>query len=236
MTAQMANNSIVIEAQNLNKSLPVASTEDLVILNDVSLKIKQGESIAITGASGSGKTTLLGLLAGLDTATHGEINLLGESLSTMDEDQRAALRRGNIGFVFQSFHLMDNLTALENVMLPLEIDRQSNLRLVDIRDQAKSALQQVGLAERTTHLPTQLSGGEQQRVAIARAFVTKPSILFADEPTGNLDKKTGEEIITLLFSMQKQSNTTLIMVTHDDSLADRCDLHYRLHDGKLALK
>lgn len=235
LTTQMTKNSIVIEAQNLDKSLPVSSTENLLILKDINLSISQGESVAITGESGSGKTTLLGLLAGLDETSAGDVLLLGESLSEMDEDQRAALRRGKVGFVFQSFHLMDNLTALENVMLPLELDTSSALKNRELRQRAKDALQQVGLQDRLRHLPTQLSGGEQQRVALARAFVTQPAILFADEPTGNLDRHTGEEIISLLFSMQKQSNTTLVMVTHDDNLAEKCQKHYRLKDNQLAV-
>ncbi len=230
----MTNNSIVIESQNLSKSLPVSTSEDLKILDKVNLRISQSESVAITGASGSGKTTLLGLLAGLDIPSTGEVILLNEGLSQLDEDQRAALRLGRVGFVFQSFHLMDNLTALENVMLPLELDKSSGLKNAAIRQRASEALNQVGLAERTTHLPTQLSGGEQQRVALARAFVSKPVILFADEPTGNLDSHTGDEIIDLLFSLQQQSNTTLVLVTHDDALAKKCQTHYRLENGLLA--
>ena len=230
----MSKNSIVIESQNLSKSLPVSASEKLQILDQINITVNQGESVAITGASGSGKTTLLGLLAGLDIPSEGEVNLLGEGLSGLDEDQRATLRLGNVGFVFQSFHLMDNLTALENVMLPLELDNKASLKIVDIRQRANDALQQVGLAERTTHLPTQLSGGEQQRVALARAFVTQPLILFADEPTGNLDSRTGEEIIELLFSMQQQNNTTLVLVTHDEALAIKCQVHYRLEKGQLA--
>jgi len=219
----------VIETKNLGKRLSTASNKELLILNNINLSITQGESVAITGASGSGKTTLLGLLAGLDISTDGEVSLLGKELSALDEDERAALRLGKVGFVFQSFHLMDNLSALENVMLPLEFDKSNS----DIRQRAMDALTQVGLVERSTHLPTQLSGGEQQRVALARAFVSKPSILFADEPTGNLDRNTGEEIIALLFEMQKQSNTTLVMVTHDDNLAERCETHYKLVDGQI---
>jgi len=219
----------VIETKNLGKRLSTSLNEELLILDNINLSIAQGESVAITGASGSGKTTLLGLLAGLDIPSDGEASLLGKALSKLDEDERAALRLGKVGFVFQSFHLMDNLTALENVMLPLELDKGSS----DIRQRALDALKQVGLEKRSTHLPTQLSGGEQQRVALARAFVSKPQILFADEPTGNLDRNTGEEIIALLFEMQKQSKTTLVMVTHDDSLAMRCQTHYKLVDGKI---
>ena len=230
----MTNNSIVIESQNLCKSLPVSANADLKILDQINLKIAQGESVAITGASGSGKTTLLGLLAGLDIPSAGEVTLLSKDISQLDEDQRAALRLGKVGFVFQSFHLMDNLTALENVMLPLELDQSSGLKYAWIRERANEALNQVGLTVRTAHLPTQLSGGEQQRVALARAFVSKPVILFADEPTGNLDSNTGDEIIDLLFSLQQQSNTTLVLVTHDNALAQKCQTHYRLENGLLA--
>lgn len=231
----MQNNSLVIESQNLSKSLPVSTGEDLQILKNITLLIQQGESVAITGTSGSGKTTLLGLLAGLDVPSKGKISLLNKELTSLDEDQRAELRLSNVGFVFQSFHLMDNLSALENVMLPLELDRQSGLKLTDMRQRASDALKQVGLGERLTHLPTQLSGGEQQRVALARAFVTKPLVLFADEPTGNLDSQTGNDIIDLLFAMQQDSNTTLVLVTHDDNLAEKCDIHYKLVNGSLAL-
>lgn len=237
----MTKNSIVIETHNLNKSLAVASEasnnssaiETLDILHQVNLSVNQGESVAITGTSGSGKTTLLGLLAGLDVATSGKVTLFGQDLSTMDEDQRAGIRLGKVGFVFQSFHLMDNLTALENVMLPLELDASLSLKNDDIRKRAKKALTEVGLEQRISHLPTQLSGGEQQRVALARAFVSKPSILFADEPTGNLDSNTGKEIVDLLFEMQQQNNTTLILVTHDDALADQCQTHYRIEAGRI---
>ncbi|KAG1707790.1 putative ABC transporter ATP-binding protein YbbA [Nymphon striatum] len=223
----------VILSKNLSKRLPISSDEELSILNNISLAIFQGESVAITGASGSGKTTLLGLLAGLDIPSDGEVLLLDKALSQLDEDQRANLRLGRVGFVFQSFHLMDNLSALENVMLPLELDKKLDLSKQQMRNQAKDALKQVGLEERILHKPTQLSGGEQQRVALARAFVSKPAVLFADEPTGNLDSHTGEEIISLLFTLQKQSNTTLVMVTHDDSLAARCETHFRLDNGVL---
>ena len=222
--------STVILAKQLSKKLATTDNQELLILDDINLSIAQNESVAITGASGSGKTTLLGLLAGLDLPSDGEISLLGTALSALNEDQRASLRLGQVGFVFQSFHLMDNLSALENVMLPLELERNSQ----NIRQQALDALKQVGLEKRSAHLPSQLSGGEQQRVALARAFVSQPAILFADEPTGNLDRKTGEEIITLLFKMQQLNNTTLVMVTHDDSLAERCQTHYKLVDGKIS--
>lgn len=226
----MNNNPIVIETSLLGKKIPIQSAQDLVILDGINLHINQGASVAITGASGSGKTTLLGLLAGLDTPSSGEIKLLGKTISSLDEDQRAAARLGEVGFVFQSFHLMDNLTALENVMLPLEIGQTSQ----DLEKMALQALDDVGLSERANHLPNRMSGGEQQRVALARAFVNRPKILFADEPTGNLDSKTGEEIIQLLFSLQKQYDTTLVLVTHDDELANSCQQHYRIADGKLS--
>lgn len=237
----MTKNSIVIESNNLSKSLAVSSqdanksnsAETLQILHEINLQITQGESVAITGTSGSGKTTLLGLLAGLDVPTSGEVTLLNKKLSALDEDQRAALRLGKVGFVFQSFHLMDNLTALENVMLPLELDSGLALKNNVIRQRAKDALTQVGLEQRINHLPTQLSGGEQQRVALARAFVSNPAVLFADEPTGNLDSNTGNEIVDLLFAMQQQNNTTLVLVTHDESLAEKCQAHYRIEGGRL---
>lgn len=235
----MTNNSLVIECNNLGKDLLASSqvanktSEALHILSEINLQIAQGESVAITGTSGSGKTTLLGLLAGLDVPTSGEVILLDQKLSTLDEDQRAALRLGKVGFVFQSFHLMDNLTALENVMLPLELDSKLSLKNNTIQQRAKDALIQVGLEHRINHLPTQISGGEQQRVALARAFVTNPMVLFADEPTGNLDSNTGKEIVDLLFTMQKEKGTTLVLVTHDDSLADQCQTHYRIEKGRI---
>ena len=230
ITTNIVNNKkFVIETQALGKKIPVQSADDLIILDNISLQIPQGASVAITGASGSGKTTLLGLLAGLDIPSNGSIQLLGKEISTLDEDQRAGLRLGKVGFVFQSFHLMNNLTALENVMLPLELESANH----DIEKLALTALNEVGLSQRTQHLPTQLSGGEQQRVALARAFVSRPEILFADEPTGNLDSQTGQEVVSLLFSLQQQHNTTLVLVTHDDYLAAQCQIHYRIVDGKL---
>nr|CAA6810609.1 MAG: Lipoprotein releasing system ATP-binding protein LolD [uncultured Thiotrichaceae bacterium] len=226
----------VIQTRALRKSIPTTSgqntsTTELLILQDINLIVQAGESVAITGTSGSGKSTLLGLLAGLDSATDGTLELFGEDMTQQDEDQRAKARLGKVGFVFQSFHLLENLTALENVMLPLELGGQAS----DIRSKAETALQQVGLAERQGHLVNRLSGGEQQRVALARAFVTQPQVLFADEPTGNLDKVTGQEVATLLFRMQQESQTTLILVTHDDTLAAQCESWYRLIDGKLVL-
>lgn len=221
-------NNTAIQTDNLVKTIPQAGRE-LQILRGVSLTIGAGESVAITGTSGSGKSTLLGLLAGLDLPTSGTVQLFGQKLDGLDEDQRAKLRLGRVGFVFQSFHLLENLTALENVMLPLELLPQVS----DPAARATEALAKVGLAERLSHFPTQLSGGEQQRVALARAFVTQPQILFADEPTGNLDRATGHEISDLLFALQEQSHTTLVLVTHDDTLAARCQTHYRLEDGVL---
>lgn len=198
------------------------------ILNDVSLEIFAGEACAILGASGSGKTTLLALLAGLDTPNSGQVYLDGQALFDLDEDARARLRQGQVSFVFQSFQLLPALTALENVMLPLEL---AGVR--DARDAAAALLQRVGLAARLHHTPRQLSGGEQQRVALARAFVTQPKVLFADEPTGNLDAATGEEIISLLLSLNQERGTTLVLVTHDETLANRCSRHVRLAAGRI---
>lgn len=230
---------MIIKTSKLCKSIPlmtktaqVAETttdakDALVILQAIDLEVAAGESLAITGTSGSGKSTLLGLLAGLDQATSGDVMLLGKHLGGLDEDQRAALRQGQVGFVFQSFHLLPHLTALENVMLPLEL-------LSDVEnpyEQALEALKQVGLQARTQHFARQLSGGEQQRVALARAFVTRPKILFADEPTGNLDSRTGKEISDLLFKLQVDNGTTLVLVTHDQSLAERCQQQCVLNAG-----
>lgn len=220
-------NNTAIQTDNLVKTIPQAG-RDLQILRGVSLNIDKGESVAITGASGSGKSTLLGLLAGLDSPSSGSVQLFGQTLAGLDEDQRAALRLGKVGFVFQSFHLLENLTALENVILPLELGVQEG------REQrAREALEQVGLKERIGHFPNQLSGGEQQRVALARAFVTRPQILFADEPTGNLDHVTGHEISDLLFTLQEKFHTTLVLVTHDDTLAARCRTRYQMEEGML---
>ncbi len=221
-------NTSVIQTRDLVKTIP-QSGHDLQILRGINLTIAQGESVAITGTSGSGKSTLLGLLAGLDLPTSGSIALFGQDLTHMNEDQRAAVRLGKVGFVFQSFHLLENLTALENVLLPLELGSAK----AEFKQQAVQALQQVGLGERLTHYPPQLSGGEQQRVALARAFVTQPKLLFADEPTGNLDKATGLEITQLLFNLQSQWQTTLVLVTHDESLAARCQSHNRMANGVL---
>jgi len=200
----------------------------LDILTGVNLEIKSAETIAIIGESGSGKSTLLGLLAGLDQATSGDILIKGINLNELDEDGRAALRGNSVGFVFQSFQLLPSLTALENVMLPMELQLNNSAE-----KQATDLLTRVGLADRLHHYPKQLSGGEQQRVAIARAFVTQPTLLFADEPTGNLDKKTSQTIIDLLFEMNHEKKTTLVIVTHDESLAKRCSRCVELEYGEL---
>lgn len=197
-------------------------------MSGLDLQIKSGESVAIVGASGSGKSTLLGLLAGLDQPTSGEITLADKRIDTLDEDQRAKVRGEHIGFVFQSFQLLHNLTALENVMLPLELSSEEAPA-----KQATELLERVGLNHRLNHYPKQLSGGEQQRVAIARAFAGNPDILFADEPTGNLDEKTGETVIDLLFKVNREERTTLILVTHDTGLAERCERVLHLHGGRL---
>lgn len=217
----------MIKCDNLQKRVPMAGTE-LEILKGITLEIKSGESVAIIGASGSGKSTLLGLLAGLDEATAGTVNIDGTDLGALDEDDRARFRGQHIGFVFQSFQLLPALTALENVMLPLELQGQDNAG-----EQAQHYLRRVGLEARVGHYPLQLSGGEQQRVALARAFASKPAILFADEPTGNLDTTTGDHIIDLLFELNREEGTTLVLVTHDQVLADRCQRRLRLDGGAL---
>ncbi|NVZ62203.1 ABC transporter ATP-binding protein [Pseudomonas gingeri] len=217
----------ILTAQNLSKVVPSAEGE-LTILHPLSLTLNKGDSLAIVGASGSGKSTLLGLLAGLDLPSSGEVTLAGRALSSLDEDQRARVRAEHVGFVFQSFQLLDSLNALENVMLPLELDGRS-----DARERARHLLERVGLGRRLTHSPRQLSGGEQQRVAIARAFAAEPDVLFADEPTGNLDSHTGERISDLLFELNKERGTTLVLVTHDERLAHRCRRLIRLEAGQL---
>jgi len=217
----------MIETENLGKTVPT-SEGSLSILSSVTLTIKSGESLAIVGASGSGKSTLLSLLAGLDIPTQGLIKIKGNDLTKMNEDGRAELRNQLIGFVFQSFQLLPGLTALENVMLPLELRGDK-----DAKEAATRLLGRVGLSQRLTHTPMKLSGGEQQRVALARAFVTEPDILFADEPTGNLDSKTGDHIIDLLFELNQEKNTTLVLVTHDNNLASRCQRTIQLEAGKL---
>ncbi len=200
----------------------------LDILSNVAMEVSAGESFAIVGASGSGKTTLLGLLAGLDTPTRGSIHLDGHALEQLDEEARADLRRRLVGFVFQSFHLLPALTAEQNVMLPLELEGQP-----DAREKARAALEAVELGSRRKHYPAQLSGGEQQRVAIARAFVHSPRVLFADEPTGNLDRRTGRHVCDLLFALNRDHHTTLILVTHDLQLAERCMRRAELQEGRL---
>lgn len=217
-----------VEAVSLSKSV-VSNDTTLPILTGLNLAVPQGERLAIIGSSGSGKSTLLGLLAGLDTATSGKVLIAGEDIGVMDEDGRAAMRARYMGFVFQSFQLLGSLTALENVMLPLQLAGQRDAQAIAI-----AALESVGLAARATHYPKQLSGGEQQRVAIARAFAAKPSILFADEPTGNLDVATGEAIIQLLFDLNAKSGTTLVLVTHDMNLARRCQRVLNLQGGVLS--
>jgi len=218
----------LLEASGVGKQ--VSSPEGtLAILADVTLAIGRGETVAVMGASGAGKSTLLALLAGLDEPTSGKVCLAGNELTALDEDGRAAVRARHVGFVFQSFHLVPSLTALENVMLPLELAGRR-----DARGAALEVLGRVGLAERVGHYPRQLSGGEQQRVAIARAFVTRPAVLFADEPTGNLDATTGGRIMDLLFGLNAETGTTLVLVTHDRTLAGRCGRVIVLDAGRIA--
>ena len=216
-----------LAAEALGKQVPLPSG-DLVILREVDFAIAPGETVAIVGASGSGKSTLLSLLAGLDTPSAGRVLLDGTALSSLDEDGRARVRGEKVGFVFQNFQLLPSLTAVENVMLPLELRGDA-----DAEGPSRAILGRVGLGERLGHYPRQLSGGEQQRVALARAFVTRPGLLFADEPTGNLDTGTGAAIIELLFELNAQAGTTLVLVTHDDALADRCGRRLRLDAGRL---
>lgn len=223
----MSGGDFLLRANSLTKK--VTSPEgELTILDDVSLTIAPGESAAVVGPSGAGKTTLLALLAGLDEPTSGEVWLNGVELTNLDEDGRAALRNREVGFVFQSFHLLPSLTAIENVLLPLELSATPNANA-----RAREALVEVGLDHRLRHYPRQLSGGEKQRVAIARAFVTAPSLLFADEPTGNLDNKTGGRILNLLFDLNAAAKTTLVLVTHDLEAANRCDRLLELASGRL---
>jgi putative ABC transport system ATP-binding protein len=217
----------IVQAVNLGKQVQ-SGGQPLLILQDVNFSVAARESLAILGASGSGKSTLLGLLAGLDVPTHGTVMLDGNNLFAFDEDQRARLRGRVAGFVFQSFQLLPALSALENVMLPLELQATPGARGL-----AEEALGKVGLAQRMTHLPKHLSGGEQQRVALARAFVTRPKILFADEPTGNLDAATGAQVIELMLELNRTQGTTLLLVTHDEALAQRCDRQLRLAAGKV---
>ena len=216
-----------LRAHSLGKRVPLPAGE-LTILDGVGFAIAKGEAVAIVGASGSGKSTLLSLLAGLDVPSDGSVHLDGAPLSALDEDGRAKARGEKIGFVFQSFQLLPSLTALENVMLPLELRGDA-----DAEGPARAILAQVGLGERLAHYPRQLSGGEQQRVALARAFVTRPAVLFADEPTGNLDTQSGQAIVDLLFRLNREAGTTLVLVTHDERLAARCDRVLRLDAGRL---
>ena len=227
MSDQALREKAVLAANNVTKQ--VSSPEGtLTILSGVSFAIDKGDSVAIVGASGAGKSTLLALLAGLDSPSEGDIWLDGNNLTDLDEDGRAAVRAASVGFVFQSFHLVPSLNALENVMLPLELVGRDNPR-----KSANDILKQVGLGERWSHYPAQLSGGEKQRVAIALAFATAPAVLFADEPTGNLDSITGGHIVDLMFDLNRDSSTTLILVTHDKSLAARCDRVLGLDAGRL---
>ncbi len=217
----------VIRARQLGKEV-IGPQGTIRILDDINFSLAARERVAITGVSGSGKSTLLGLLAGLDTPSHGDIEILGQSLSALDEDQRAELRSAHIGFVFQAFHLIGSFSALENVMLPLELKGEP-----DARERARAMLARVGLAERLEHFPRQLSGGEQQRVALARAFCTSPAILFADEPTGNLDAANAGAVTELLFGLNAECGTTLIIVTHDPALAASCERRLALAGGRL---
>ncbi|NNK89373.1 MAG: ABC transporter ATP-binding protein [Saprospiraceae bacterium] len=220
----MSNILSVREVSKLYKS----GSRELTVLNEVSFDVTDGESLSIVGPSGSGKTTLLGLCAGLDNPSHGTINLCGEMVNDMTEDERASLRNRKVGFVFQNFQLIPTLTALENVMIPLEL-----LGFNDARKRSRELLDRVGLGDRTSHYPSQLSGGEQQRVSIARAFSNQPQILFADEPTGNLDDSTGEHIEELIFEINREKNTTLILVTHDLDLANKTNRIIRLKGGSI---
>jgi putative ABC transport system ATP-binding protein len=222
-----AKNNTIVAARGLGKRVATAAGT-LEILSDIDLQINSAESLAIVGVSGSGKSTLLGLLAGLDLPSAGEVWLAGQRLNDLDEDGRARVRGQSTGFVFQSFQLLESLTALENVMLPLELSGSTGAR-----QQAVELLARVGLEARLGHYPRQLSGGEQQRVAIARAFSMQPAILFADEPTGNLDTDTGAHIIDLLFELNREHATTLVLVTHDDRIASRCDRSIRLEAGRI---
>ncbi len=218
----------MIKIEKLTKTV-MSGSEELTILDDVSLEINDGEFVAITGSSGSGKSTLLGLIAGLDAPSSGTIEIDSDSVTSMDEDQLAALRSKKIGFVFQSFHLIPSLTAMENIMIPIEIAAQT-----DAKSRASELLNQVGLEKRGHHYPSELSGGEQQRVAIARAFANKPRILLADEPTGNLDSRTGTNIYQLMMNLHSENNVTLVLVTHDPVLAGNAQRQINLREGRIA--
>jgi len=227
MSNESRNTEAVLVAENVTKQV-ISPEGSLTILSDVSFSVDKGDSVAVVGASGAGKSTLLALLAGLDLPTEGRIWLNGINLTDLDEDGRADVRAASVGFVFQSFHLVPSLNALENVMLPLELASRESPKQA-----ALEILNQVGLADRWSHYPAQLSGGEKQRVAIARAFATEPAVLFADEPTGNLDSQTGDRVMDLMFELNKNSSTTLILVTHDRALAERCDRTIGLDAGRL---
>lgn len=227
MSMSDQSTEIIVRVEGIGKTVPSGGT-GLTILRDVSFEVHAGEAVAIVGMSGSGKSTLLGLMAGLDTPTAGRIGIDGHDLFALDEDGRAALRARMVGFVFQSFQLLGAMTAEENVMLPLEL-----AGVAGAREAARAMLERVGLSERLGHYPKQLSGGEQQRVAIARAFVAQPALLLADEPTGNLDAATGRQVIDLMFELNRERGTTLLLVTHDETLSQRCDRVLRLAGGQL---
>jgi putative ABC transport system ATP-binding protein len=219
---------VMIAVSHVFKSV-TDSTGTLTILRDIDFTVRRGETVAIVGASGSGKSTLLSIVAGLDTPTQGTVHIDGDDLFALDEDRRAALRAAKVGFVFQSFQLLANLTALENVMLPLELAGRRDARVA-----ATAMLQRVGLGERLNHYPKVLSGGEQQRVALARAFVVRPAVLLADEPTGSLDFATGEAVMALMFELNREQHTTLVLVTHDRGIAERCDRRITIAAGQVA--
>ncbi|WP_281561291.1 ATP-binding cassette domain-containing protein [Thalassomonas sp. RHCl1] len=221
------NSEIILKADALAKSVALEN-KNLDLLLEINLEVNAGETLAIVGSSGSGKTTLLSLLAGLDLPSSGAVYLKNHGLHQLNEEQRSQVRAEHVGFIFQQFLLVNSLTALENVMLPAEL-----ANMADARESAKALLEQVGLGDRIDHFPSQLSGGEQQRVAIARAFISKPDILFADEPTGNLDTRTGEHITELLFNLNQQFGTTLVLVTHDPKLADKCQRRVVMESGQL---
>lgn len=227
MSDNSLSNEAVLVAEGVTKQV-ISPEGSLTILSDVSFSVDKGDSVAVVGASGAGKSTLLALLAGLDLPTEGQIWLNGVNLTDLDEDGRADVRAASVGFVFQSFHLVPSLNALENVMLPLELAGKDSPRQA-----ASEILSQVGLKDRWSHYPAQLSGGEKQRVAIARAFATEPAVLFADEPTGNLDSQTGDHVMDLMFELNRSSSTTLVLVTHDRALAQRCDRTIGLDAGRL---
>ena len=224
----LASTTLLAEHVRHHYDTPDGEKRPIPILNGVDLRTRAGESLAIIGPSGAGKSTLLGLLAGLDTPSGGRIELLGQDLTEMDEDARARLRAGRVGFVFESFQLLAGLSALENVLLPLELEGRDQAR-----ERAREALDKVGLSQRLHHTPNRLSGGEQQRVALARAFASRPRLLFADEPTGNLDRDTGRQVAEILFELQRDSEVTLVLVTHDIGLAQDCGRRVELQDGRL---